>query len=328
MHHLLCGLPVTQLGAAPYVPATHQPVLAAAGSLGINLSPGASVYLPPVIAGYVGADHTAVLVSGLVSVPEPGSIDREMVVDIGTNTEISLLDQPCPTTGITQQAVYSCSCASGPAFEGAHIRHGMRAVQGAIERVRIEGDQVQVRTIGGGAAVGICGTGILEAVAELLASGAIDARGVFRPGIPNQLGSGRQAEYVLVPSQASAHGQDITISRQDIHEVQLAKAAIRAGIELLLAERKLSPADIDRWTIAGAFGTYLDVKRALEIGMFPPAPVDRFHQVGNAAGAGARRMLLSQGERQRAEQLVPEVHYIELTTHPGFTQAFVEAMFF
>jgi uncharacterized 2Fe-2S/4Fe-4S cluster protein (DUF4445 family) len=328
MHHLLCGLPVAQLGAAPYVPATDQPLRMAARELGLNLSPGASLYLPAIIAGYVGADHTAVLVSSLAPAGEEASPRRQVLVDIGTNTEITLV-VPCRTSSATVQPdLYSCSCASGPAFEGAHIRHGMRAVQGAIDRVRIREGEVEVHTIGGEAPVGMCGTGILEAVAELLTSGAVDSRGVLRPGTPNLRGSGRSAEYVLVPADASGHGQEITISRQDIHEIQLAKAAIRAGIEILLAEVNLSPLDIDRWTIAGAFGTYLDVKRALEIGMFPEVPVERFQQVGNAAGAGAREMLLSQGEQQRAADLVRKVHYIELTTHLGFTQAFVEAMSF
>ncbi|NMC80861.1 MAG: DUF4445 domain-containing protein [Chloroflexi bacterium] len=316
IHHLFCGLPVEQLGAAPYVAAVSEPLNVRAAEVGLELAPGAAMYLPANIAGYVGADHIAALVA--TQVYRPGK--TRVLVDIGTNTEISL---------IHQGNIYTCSTASGPAFEGAHITDGMRAAPGAIEAVRITPAGVQASTIGGLPPVGICGTGILSAVSELLVAGIMDRRGVFlKENTRVRAAVNGGAEFLLVPADQSGHGREIVITRKDVHEIQLAKGAIRAGIEVLLREANLAAGAVEEWVIAGAFGTYLDLQSALRVGMFPQAPLERFHQVGNAAGVGAKHLLLSRGKRTEAEDILKQVHYIELTVDPQFTQSFFDAMYF
>ena len=315
MHHFFCGLPVEQLGAAPYVAAVSQPLDVRAAELGLTLAPGAWVHLPANIAGYVGGDHTAVLLT------TQGFAARQtlVAVDIGTNTEISV---------IHNGKIVSCSTASGPAFEGAHIRDGMRAAPGAIERVRISNGEVHVTTIGGLAPTGICGSGILWAISEMLVAGIVDERGSLRKDAPGvRTTNGSKAEFVLSLASKSGHGRDVVVTRSDINEIQLAKGAIRAGIEILLHELGLDPMQVDAWIIAGAFGTYLDIGSALKLGMFPSAPLERFHQVGNAAGVGAKQMLLSRHKRLEANRLVEQVEYVELTIYPQFTQEFVKAMY-
>jgi uncharacterized 2Fe-2S/4Fe-4S cluster protein (DUF4445 family) len=315
MHHFFCGLPVEQLGAAPYVAAVSQPLDVRAAELGLKLAPGAWVHLPANIAGYVGGDHTAVLLT-----TQGFAAEQTLVaVDIGTNTEISV---------IYEGKIVSCSTASGPAFEGAHIRDGMRAAPGAIERVRITNGEVHVTTIGGLAPVGICGSGILWAISEMLEAGIVDERGALRKDLPGvRTSNGGKAEFVLAPAAKSGHGRDVVVTRSDINEIQLAKGAIRAGIEILLHELGLDPLQVDAWIIAGAFGTFLDIGSALKLGMFPSVPLERFHQVGNAAGVGAKQMLLSRQKRRQASQLVEQVSYVELTIYPQFTQEFVKAMY-
>jgi uncharacterized 2Fe-2S/4Fe-4S cluster protein (DUF4445 family) len=323
MHHFFTALPVTQLGASPYVPAVGEPLAVRASDLGLRLAPGAQVYLPDNIAGYVGGDHSACLLAARSFPPESNLV----LVDIGTNTEISLVQGRAADPANGGAPIVSCSCASGPAFEGAHIRDGMRAAPGAVERVRIRGGQVQVKTIGDQPAVGICGSGILEVVAELVQSQVVDARGVLRrdqPGV--RLGESGKAEFLLVAASQTGHGRDVIVTRKDIHEIQLAKGAIRAGIEILMARAGIAPQEVDAWVIAGAFGTYLDLDAAQRIGMFPRQPLERFHQVGNAAGVGAKQMLLSRDARRICSEIIERVHYVELTVQPEFTDVYVGAL--
>ena len=327
MHHLFAGLPVRQLGVAPYVPALGQAISLRTGQVGLAVNPGASIYLPPNIAGYVGGDHVAMLLATLFAPHRGGSLDEilssprtAIALDIGTNTEISLLHRG---------RLLSCSCASGPAFEGAHIQAGMRAAPGAIERVQIAGKQVRVFTIGGKPPVGLCGSGILDAVAEVLQAGAIDSKGNFVANhhlLSTDLEGGYQV--VLVPADLGGHGHAICLTRQDVSEIQLAKGAIRAGTEVLLSEAGISSQEVDEFYIAGAFGTYLDIHSAVRIGMFPSLPLQRFRQVGNAAGSGARQLLLSSRRRQLAQSLAERVEYIELTVHPAFTNTYVKSIMF
>ena len=313
MHHFFTHLPVVQLGAAPYVAAVSQALEVPAADLGLKFAPGAHVYLPANIAGYVGGDHTAAL---LATRSFPGQ--RRVLVDIGTNTEISL---------VSGDQIYSCSTASGPAFEGAHIRDGMRAAPGAIERVRLQEGKVQVSTIGGLAPVGICGSGILQAVAELLSAGWLDSRGALRKGAANMRIVKGKPEFLLVPAAQTGHGRDVVITRRDINEIQLAKGAIRAGIEIMLRKGGITAEEVQEWVIAGAFGTYLDLASAVRVGMFPDVPLERFHQVGNAAGMGAKQMLLSLSERAEADHLARRAAYVELTVEPAFTDEFMKALY-
>jgi uncharacterized 2Fe-2S/4Fe-4S cluster protein (DUF4445 family) len=243
-----------------------------------------------------------------------------ITIDIGTNTEISLA---------SNKRLLSCSCASGPAFEGAHIRNGMRAAPGAIERINLSrDDSPNFYTIDDQPAVGICGSGILDAVAELKEIGAINEKGSFVEGIPRVRGDQpSKMEYVLVSKDDSGHGREITVTRSDINEIQLAKGAIRAGLEVLLAEAGISAEDIDEFIIAGAFGTYIDIENAVKLGMFPNIPLSKFRQVGNAAGLGARLALVSREHRETIQRVVGDVDYIELTTSASFNSAFMRAMF-
>jgi uncharacterized 2Fe-2S/4Fe-4S cluster protein (DUF4445 family) len=315
MHHLFSGLPVRQLGMAPYVPAISDSMEISASGIGLAMAPGAYIHLPPNIAGYVGADHVAMLLSTEVWQSE-GNV---LALDIGTNTEISL---------VTGGRLLCCSCASGPAFEGAHIHDGMRAAPGAIERVQISDGEVRVHTIGDQPAVGICGSGILDVMAEMVAAGVMNTRGKLLLDHPLVLETERDVRFLLVPAESTGHDQDITVIQKDVGEVQLAKGAIRAGIEILLEAADLAYDAIEEFVVAGAFGTYLDIHSAIQIGMFPQIPVGRFRQVGNAAGTGARQMLISSKRREMTEEIAARVEYLELTTHPNFTAKFMNAMNF
>jgi uncharacterized 2Fe-2S/4Fe-4S cluster protein (DUF4445 family) len=315
MHHLITYLPVYQVVLAPYIPAVTEPMAVRARDLGIEIMPGGYIYLLPNIAGYVGADHSAVILS-----TELGRMkETVLAIDIGTNTEISLVHGGWIT---------SCSCASGPAFEGAHIRHGMRAAPGAIERIVISKGKILTYTIDDQLPVGICGSGILDVVAELRTAEMINEKGAFLEG-PDLIGNTDQQtpQLVLVPEKKSGIGSDITISRKDINEILLAKAAIRAGQDILLNEAGIQPEDIDHVIIAGAFGTYINIKNAIAIGMFPDIPPDRFQQVGNAAGMGAIQALLSKEKREEIKKVIRDIHYLELTTRDDFQQIFMRSMY-
>ena len=315
IHHFFCGLPVKQLGASPYVPVISDGIDFRATEVGLHLAPGAMVHMPANIAGFVGADHTAALLSAALRRDKTPKV----LIDIGTNTEISL--------SISEQ-LFTCSTASGPAFEGAHIRDGMRAAPGAIERIQLQGDQVVVFTIDRQPPVGICGTGILSGIAQLLEHGVLNRLGNFeKDAVGVHLHDGQSA-FLVASAENTGHGRDIIITRKDINEIQLAKGAIRAGIEVLLEKAGLQPDQVTEWIIAGAFGTYLDVPSALRIGMFPDVPVDRFQQIGNAAGMGAKYMLISQSQRQEAAQLICDVDYVELTVYPNFKKVFLNALYY
>ena len=313
MHHLLLGLPVEQLGSAPYVPAVSAAVSTPARPLGLDVAEGAALYLPPNVAGFVGADHVSMLLA-TATAEQPGVT---LSLDIGTNTEISLN---------AHGMLWCCSTASGPAFEGAHIRDGMRAADGAIERLIWQDGALRWMTINHAPPVGLCGSGILDAVAVLREAGILGPTGAMRRDCPGVHAEQVNPWYEIVPARQSGHGREVAMSRADVNEVQLAKAAIRAGIKLLVERAGLDEADIDRVIVAGAFGNYIDLENAIAIGMFPPLPLERFHQVGNAAGIGAKRLLINAQERQRAAAIVKRLNYIELTNHPDFTDRFSQAV--
>jgi uncharacterized 2Fe-2S/4Fe-4S cluster protein (DUF4445 family) len=310
IHHLFLRLPVKQLGLAPYVPSIRSVVDIKAREIGLKFSSGAYVHLLPNIAGYVGADHVAMLLATRIA-----ETDRTtLAIDIGTNTEICLNHRGRMT---------SVSCASGPAFEGAHIKFGMRAAPGAIEHVRLEKGRLEVQTIGGESPVGICGSGLLDVVAQLRLNGVLDKKGKMGAH-PQVRDHGGVTEFVL----AERAGQEnITISQKDVRELQLAKAAIRSGIQVLVEAEGISENDIGQVIIAGAFGTFIDVRSAITIGMLPPLPLERFTQVGNAAGTGARLALISRSQRAKAQQIAQQDGYIELATVPDFQRKFAEATY-
>jgi len=327
MHHLLLGLPVRQLATSPFVPATARALDVPATDLGLDLAPGASVLLPPCVSGFVGADHVAmVLAAGLDVAADLNRAGHVAIgLDIGTNTEIALSRRGTLT---------STSCASGPAFEGAHIRHGMRAADGAIEGVRFARSKnaelrvAQLRVVGGGKPTGICGSGIVDAIAELHRTGLLNARGRLDRDAPSVRRGRDGLEVLLAPAAETGNGADIVVTQGDVDEIQLAKGAIAAGVRALVTATGTDPAEVGEVIVAGAFGTYLNLDSALDIGLLPRFPGAAYRQVGNAAGAGARAVLLSAAQRSRAQRIAERISYVELTAFPGFQRLFAHAMRF
>ena len=319
MHHIFFGIPAEHVAAAPYAPAVRTSLSMTPGHVGLEMYPLGRVASLPNIAGFVGADAVADLISsGLYKDKNTG-----MMIDIGTNTEI--------IAGNSQRLV-SCSCASGPAFEGAHIRAGMRASTGAVERVWIDPKTLEVstRTIDDAPARGICGSGIVDAVAEMFKAGILDSSGKLSSdrGLPGlRRGEGGLTEFVLVRGNRTASGHELTINQHDVQEIQLAKAAIFTGVSILMKKLKINPSDLGTVYAAGAFGTYVDAAGAISIGMYPDVPVERIKFIGNAAGSGARMCLKSTKMRDLADRLSREVEYVELAGERNFQNEFAMAMF-
>jgi uncharacterized 2Fe-2S/4Fe-4S cluster protein (DUF4445 family) len=304
MHHLLLGLPVRQLGRAPFVAAVRAGMDLKARELGLKVAPGAWVHVAPNVGGFVGGDHVTAL---LATEDEWGSCRTALVMDIGTNTEISV---------IHEGRIHTASAPSGPALEGGHISCGMRAAEGAIERVRIENGRLKVETIGHRKAIGLCGSGVLDALATM-----------HRGGLVSDAGRLAAQHTDIVPhrgKRAVQLAQDVLFTQDDIRAVQLAKAAIRTATELLLDEAGLREAAIERFVIAGSFGAYIDIESGVAIGLFPDLPRDRFRQVGNAAGVGIRRMLASNEARARASVLAENCRYMELSSRSDFQKVFLK----
>ncbi len=313
MHHLLLGLPVDQLARAPFVPAVREALDVKARDAGLHIAPGAYVHLLPNIAAFVGADHVAMLLATEVSQAN----DVTVALDIGTNTEVCL---------VSNGKMTSVSCASGPAFEGGHIKHGMRAASGAIERLQLAGDTIHYQTISGAPPVGICGSGILDTLAQLRLNGVIDERGRMTDDHPRVRSRKGLREFVIVSEKERDGRPAITITQKDVRELQLATGAIHTGIQVLLETSGHSTRDIAQVIIAGAFGTYIDIASATAIGMLPSLPLPRFQQVGNAAGTGARLALVSCSKRSEAQAIARRIGYIELAAVPQFMQTFTEAL--
>jgi len=316
MHHMFLDLPGAQLIRAPYLPATLDAMTLAARDLGISMGPGGCVYMPPLVGGFVGSDLLAVALST--------GMDRQrgvrLAIDIGTNTEVLLS---------VDGALHCCSTASGPALEGAALRYGSLAEPGAIERMWIDDPAggLSFRTVGDRPANGICGSGIIDALGCMRRLGEISRTGLMRPGSSRvQADPGGDNRFVL--ARATSLGADLTVSQSEIRALQLAKGAIRAGIDTLLAIHGLDAGRIDQVTVAGTFGAHIAIESAMEIGLLPRIPLDRIRQVGNAAGAGAALMLLSREERARAEALCRSITHVELSLQPGFRRRFAHAQWF
>jgi uncharacterized 2Fe-2S/4Fe-4S cluster protein (DUF4445 family) len=314
MHHLFLGLPVRHLALSPYVPAVSMALDFKARDLGLHFAAGAYVHMLPNIAGFVGGDHVAVLLTAKTAEIQ----GLTLALDIGTNTEVSLIDG---------DRISSVSCASGPAFEGYQIKHGMRAGKGAIERVRIEGGKIQYQTIDDAPPVGICGSGVLDALAQMYAAGIVNRGGRIQDNHSRVRDVNNHREFVLVSAEELDGRPAIVITQQDIRNLQVAKAAIRAGIQVLLESHDRSEKDIENVIIAGAFGSYIDVSSAITIGMLPSLPLSRFRQVGNAAGMGAKLALVSKAMRIEAQTVASKVHYVELAGAPQFSDIFIQACY-
>jgi uncharacterized 2Fe-2S/4Fe-4S cluster protein (DUF4445 family) len=317
MTHLLLELPVHQLAVSPYVAATNAAIDLKARDVGLTTAPGAYVHVLPGIGGFVGADHVAMILASRLDQAEQAAIG----IDIGTNTEI-VLARP------DRDFLTSVSCASGPAFEGAHISDGMRAAAGAIEAVELTATGIELKTVANAPAIGLCGSGIIDSVAELRHWGMINERGRFDRR-HQRIRKGRHgAEFLLVPADQSGSQRDVVITQKDINEIQLAKGAIRAGLEVLLDATNTTPDEVKEVIIAGAFGSFLNVQNALAMGLFPRLPNVRYRQVGNAALVGAKWALVSRQVRERARQIAAQTHYLELSTYPKFKRQFALGMLF
>ncbi|MFA9430385.1 ASKHA domain-containing protein [Egicoccus sp. AB-alg2] len=331
MHHLVLGIDPTPLGQAPFALATSDRVEARATDVGID-APAGRLYVAPCVAGHVGADTAAAI---LAEGPHRSSA-VQLLVDVGTNAEIVLGND---------RALFAASSPTGPAFEGAQISCGQRATAGAIERVRIDrstleprvkvigcerwSDEVDFpRAVAATGVTGVCGSGIVEVIGELFLAGVIDAQGVIRPELAARtdrvVPDGRTASYVL--HRPTDGGPELRITQADVRAIQLAKAALRAGVDLLRERAALDR--IDDVRLAGAFGTHLDPLYALVLGLVPDVPLAAVRSVGNAAGSGAVRALLSGTQRAEVEAVVRGITKIETATEPRFQELFVAALAF
>jgi uncharacterized 2Fe-2S/4Fe-4S cluster protein (DUF4445 family) len=334
MIHILLGISPVELGGAPFALANREAMDLKAVELGLQLHPGARLHVMPAEAGHVGADNVAVLIA-----EEPyRQAENVLIVDVGTNAEIALGNQAW---------MYSASSPTGPAFEGAQITYGMRAAPGAIERVRIDPRtwQARFRVIGeerwsdewpmeaGSSetqprhlAVGICGSGIIEVVAEMLLTGIILPDGRFNPKAAGERirWEGRKGAYILATAGQTSTREPILVTQDDVRNIQLAKAALYAGARLLMNRANVS--QVDRIILAGAFGSYIDPKYAMLLGLIPDCDLDKVYAVGNAAGDGARIALLNCHKRVEAQEIAHWVRYIETAVDPDFQTEFVNAI--
>ena len=305
MQHLLLGLAIDGLTKVPFTPTTKAVVEQPAADFGLAVAPGAQLYCAPSIAGFIGGDHIAALLAVLARPPS----GTWALLDIGTNTEISLH---------ANGRLTSVSCASGPAFEGAGLSCGMRAAPGAVDRASID-DELHLSTIDGQPPIGICGSGALSLVAALRRSGIVNARGRLDKDRLRVREQGGKREFILSDEHADA---PLVFTQTDIRSIQLAKGAIRTGLDLLLADAGLSGGDLDRILVAGAFGNFIDIDDAITVGLLPDVPREAVEQIGNVASTGACRLVACGGARSQAVRLAREVRYLELAAQPDFDTIF------
>jgi uncharacterized 2Fe-2S/4Fe-4S cluster protein (DUF4445 family) len=317
MTHLLLELPVAQLAASPYVAASSAAMDIKAQELNLTVAPGAWVHILPGIGGFVGADHVAMILASKLD-----QIKQVVLgIDIGTNSEIVLFDPQ-------RRSLTAASCASGPAFEGGHIRDGMRAASGAIESVQFTEKGLTLATVDGAKPIGVCGSGIVDALAELHRWNVINAYGRLDGNNPRVQMHGKDARILLAAADQSGSGREVVLTQNDINEVQLAKGAIKAGLETLLKVTDTPKEAVRKVVVAGAFGSFLDLRNVAAIGMFPRFPESGYHQVGNAALEGAKMALVSKSERARARSIARQSTHLELSTYPKFSRFYALGMQF
>ena len=327
MHHILLNIEPKFMGRSPFTPAVRKSFDVKARDLGININRAGNVHVLPVEAGFVGPDNVAVLIA-----EEPYKQDEMMlVIDIGTNGEIDFGNR---------EHLLSTSCATGPALEGAQIKFGMRAAPGAIEQIVIDPEtcEAKYRVIGEDSwhtpdmppsAKGICGSGIIDAIAEMFKAGIIEKSGRFSKTIASprvRRGEDGKPEYVVAWAGETTIGKDIVMTQGDVRAVQLAKAALYVGAEILMLKR--GAAQVDSVTLAGAFGSYINKESAMVIGMFPDCDLERVMAVGNAAGDGAKLALLDTDKRVEAQYTADFVDFVETAVEPDFQERFARAMAF
>ena len=325
MHHLFLGLSPAALGRSPYVPVIASPLQLNANEVGLQAHPAAQLFVLPNIAGFVGADTVGVLLATRLM----QSDEVRLAIDIGTNGEMVLG---------SRSRMLACSTAAGPAFEGAQLAYGMRAADGAVDHVDVVDGDVILHSIGRGKLRGICGSGVVDAIAALRRLEIIDPTGRLLPReeVESCGGNKKLAErliphaqggaVVLAPAERTAIGGPLLLTQRDIRQIQLAKGAIRAGIEILMKELAVEPEQVVEVCLAGAFGNYIRPASALTIGLMPRFPRAAITPVGNAAGSGAQMALLSRQAWQEAARLWTEVEYIELSLRQDFQQVFMDAI--
>ena len=327
MHHLFLGLNPIHLAPSPYIPVIKESLSLKAKDIpGLSLSPAANIYMLPNISAFVGAD----ILAGILSTSMWKEDKTILLVDLGTNGEVVLG---------SKGELWACSAAAGPAFEGARISSGMRAAEGAINKVKIDSKFIIYKVIEDGKVRGICGSGLIDLIAELLKLGLINKSGKL---IGREEGNSELSEeirkriikgqkgnkFLLVKGKETENGKPLYLTQRDIREVQLAKAAIFAGIKILLKEVNIPLEDIQEILLAGAFGNFIDKKSAVRIGLLPNLPLKKIESVGNAAGRGAEITLCSNKMREVSEEISKKVKYVELSSRPDFQEEFIKAMIF
>ena len=324
MSHLFLGIDPSTLARSPFKAGFSGPVTKTAREMGLHMNDAAEILILPNIAGHVGSDIVGVLIASGIK-KKPGVT---FAIDIGTNGEIVLGGKG---------SLLACSTAAGPAFEGAGIYQGMRAAEGAIEKVGILGGKVDIKVIGGKEPKGICGSGLIDAIAVMLEAEVLNFKGNLKtkeealngglhPDLANRLRKGPHGnEFVLAWGDG---GEDIVVNQKDVRAVQLAKGAVFGGIRILLDSLGTESSKVDEILLAGAFGSYIDVKNALRIGLLPDVGEKRIRHIGNAAGTGACMALLSEKAKREAILQAGEVEHVELALHPDFEKQFLAGMYF
>lgn len=316
MHHLLLAADTEPLGKAPYQPSISGPTTINSQQLGIQLRDSSEIYLPPNIAGFVGGDTVGFILSQRLDQVD----DVVLGIDIGTNGEIVLSEKG---------KMYCCSAAAGSAFEGSTILQGMRGQSGAIEYLSINDidDKPEISTIGGGTPLGLCGSGIVDVVAELLRTGVVNESGQMQKESKRVVDDEKHGRaYIIVKDGETPTGNRIIFTQKDVRQVQLAKAALHTGIKFLIDTVGKDVSDIDRVLLAGAFGNYIRPESAIAIGLLPKIEVSKVIPVGNAAGEGAKALLLSKKNRELVERLVTETQNIELASQERFQEVFLNSI--
>jgi len=323
MHHIFLGINPTFIGLSPYVPAIQRSLNIKARDLRLNIASEGNVHVLPLIAGFVGADTIGVILSSQIEKES----ELTLAIDIGTNGEIVIGNK---------EILATASCAAGSALEGAHILHGMRAAAGAIDTIKIDPRDLTVdySTIKDKKPMGICGSGLIDIVAELLKARVLTRSGNFNKeliGNDRIIKTGKTLEFIIVDKDETSTGKNITISQHDIRELQMAKGAFYSGMRLILSyldRTRNFHHDIQQIYLAGAFGNYINKANAKFIGMIPDIPDDKIFQIGNAAGTGAQHCLINKNLRQKAQDLLKKIKYIEIAVEKDFQQEFAKAMYF
>ena len=320
MHHIFLGIDTSHVGLAPYAPAVSGAIELPASELPLKRAPNAVVCLLPIIAGFVGADTTAAILATKI---HESDVTR-CLVDIGTNGEVVMG---------SKDKLMACSAPAGPALEGGQIHQGMRAAVGAIEKVQID-DDMHVQTIGNAKPIGICGSGLIDAISAMMDAGLVDGAGRLRhkdhEDLPKKLAArfvtdGKARHIVLALAEETGVNEDIILTQMDIRQLQLAKGAIYAGILMLQHVMEVPDENLDELYVCGGFGNYISMESAIKIRLIPGLPPERVSYFGNAALLGAQMALLSEEERTSAEEIVHTVEHVALATHPTFQEIFVDA---